>query len=418
MDVLRVVTSGSVDDGKSTLIGRLLHDSGQVADDILQSVQDASQKRGLDHVDLSLITDGLLAEREQGITIDVAYRYFQTPARKYIIADCPGHRQYTRNMVTGASNADIAILLVDATRGLTEQTRRHAAICGWLEVPHVVLAVNKLDRAGWSEAVFERIESEFRQWCAPLLIERVDAIPMAALDGDMIVRRGSNLPWYKGATIMETLAAAKSAQSPRSIAIRTSVSVQAVNRSNPKTFDGNLRGYAGRISGDSIAVGDEVAVLPAGQFAKVEQLWIGNRAVEKACAGASVLIRLDRDLAICRGDVLVKGTGLESASTLRAELAWFASDPLQPGQQYTLKIGTRTVRGLVGKVLSNLDLGNLQEQVVDRVNQDDLATIELELDESVSAAVDSCRTPLGRFILFDQSSGNTVGAGKIKSLLS
>ncbi|MGH1358000.1 MAG: sulfate adenylyltransferase subunit 1 [Burkholderiaceae bacterium] len=416
MDVLRVVTSGSVDDGKSTLIGRLLHDAGQISDDILQAVTETSQKRGLDFIDLSLLTDGLLAEREQGITIDVAYRYFQTPERKYIIADCPGHRQYTRNMVTGASNADIAILLVDAARGLSEQTLRHAAVCGWLQVPHVVLAVNKLDRIDWSQSAFAEIEQQFRQWCEPMGIKRVDAIPMSALDGDMVVHRGSKLDWYTGKTLLETLSEAATSQSDASPVDHAALSVQTINRSNPKTFDGVFRGYGGRVNGGILSVGDQITVLPAGHKANVSELRIGSKEVPFASAGSSVLVRLDRDLDISRGDVLVRGGDIVVADSARAELAWFSAEPLKAGQCFDLKIGAQTIQAEVDTIVARLDLDHLQPKDAEQVNVDDLATVDFRFDESVSLAVNDCRTPLGRFILIDQQTGATVGAGKVREV--
>lgn len=449
-DLLRFVTAGSVDDGKSTLIGRLLHDTGSLTEDQMQAIAQASRARGLAYTDLSLLTDGLLAEREQGITIDVAYRYFATATRKYIVADCPGHRQYTRNMVTGASNATVAVLLVDAGRGILEQTRRHAAVCGWLGLTEVILAVNKMDRVGFDAATFEAIATEFQRWCAPLGIARVRAIPVSALTGDMVVHRGAQMDWYLGPTLLEALEATPAAPAPAAVAagspadaapavavppdvqvapqVRATVAaaapavggvlaVQNVLRSNPHEGE-FLRVYAGRVAGSALATGDEVVALPSGQRARIRTLRIGDRVLAAARVHDAVTVELDREIDLQRGDVLVSRVVRDSVEVVdeaEVEISWFSAEPLAAGSRWRVRIGTRELGADVTALLARLDLTNLQPQPLagDEIDADDLARVRLRFDDPVVLRRRDHHSPLGRLLLVDEASGATVGAGLV-----
>ncbi|HET9579728.1 MAG TPA: GTP-binding protein, partial [Usitatibacter sp.] len=352
---LRFTTAGSVDDGKSTLIGRLLLDAKGLLEDQLAAVARTTARRGADGLDLSLFTDGLTIEREQGITVDVAYRYFATPRRRFIIADTPGHEQYTRNMVTGASTADLSIILVDAKRGISRQTRRHAAIASLLAIPHVVLAVNKMDAVGFDRGVFEAIAAEFATIARHLGLPRVTRIPLSALEGDMVVHRGARLAWYHGPTLLEALEAADSDAPAQALRFP----VQLVSRSRFGARQ-DFRGYMGRVESGRIATGDRVVVSPHGLEARVADIVTLESSIGEAQAGESVTVVLDRQVDVARGDVLSHPhEAPRVARRFAARLAWMDREPLSVSGRYWLKHGTHTVRAAIEDLDNSLDLDTL-----------------------------------------------------------
>ncbi|HET9701412.1 MAG TPA: GTP-binding protein, partial [Burkholderiales bacterium] len=356
-ELLRFITCGSVDDGKSTLIGRLLHDTCAIAEDQLAAVARGTRRRGLEGLDLSLLTDGLTAEREQGITIDVAYRYFATPRRKFIIADTPGHEQYTRNMATGASTANLAVVLVDARKGVLTQSRRHAHIAALLGIPHVVLAVNKMDLVGWSAQVFHGIRDEFTAFAAGLGLTDLTAIPLSALLGDMVVKRGDRLDWYDGPTLLEHLETLEIDHDINTEDFR--FPVQWVCR--PGTADhADFRGYAGRVESGEIAVGDPVKVLPSGVSSRVRSIHTQDGDLDAAHAAQSVMLLLEHELDISRGDVIVRSEdALQPTRDIEATLVWFGEQPLDPRRRYLLKHGTRTVKAQVRELRHLVNVNTL-----------------------------------------------------------
>jgi sulfate adenylyltransferase subunit 1 len=422
MSLLRFVTAGSVDDGKSTLIGRLLFDTQTVFEDQVVAIEKASIKNGRGFVDLSLITDGLQAEREQGITIDVAYRYFATTKRKFIVADCPGHKQYTRNMVTGASNAQLAVLLVDATHGLREQTRRHASVCAWLGLTQIVLAVNKLDLVDWSEEKFDAIAAEFAHWCKPLGIHQVQCIPMSALEGDMIVHRGEKLNWYEGPTLLEVLENADTnAPDIGTKNLLTTLPnlrfvVQAVQRSDPrqKPLAGvPLRAYAGRIEQGELTVGSTLTAWPSGLAVKVRAIQVGADSITSAEQGRSVTLILDREIDLGRGDVLAAGSAPNFRSEACAEVAWFNPTSLVAGQQVHIKLAAKQVKATVHTLDHLLNLETLEHTPSPAsIQVDELAGIQLRFDQPMLFD-QSQHHSLARFIMIDPHSAATLGAGRL-----
>ena len=415
MDLLRFSTCGSVDDGKSTLIGRLLYDSKSIFEDQLEAVEVASQRRGHADVDLALLTDGLRAEREQGITIDVAYRYFATPRRKFIIADTPGHIQYTRNMVTGASTAQLAILLVDARQGVIEQTKRHAFIANLLRIQHVVLAVNKMDLVDWDEGVFSRIVEEFRTFASRLdNIVEVTAIPMAAKHGDNIVEKSARMPWYQGPTLLYHLENVYIGASDNHVDAR--FPVQWVIR--PQSDDWHdFRGYAGRVAGGVFKPGDEVQVLPSGFATRVKAVHSYDRELEEAFAPLSVTMTLEDDIDVSRGDMLVKRNNPpRSGQDLEAMICWFSSEKtLIPRGKYLLRHTTREVQALVSEVKYKVNINTLHKIEDDReFRMNDIGRISLRT--SAPLFFDDYRRNriTGSFILIDPQTNETVAAGMIQ----
>ena len=412
-DLLRVATSGSVDDGKSTLIGRLLFDSKQVFDDQMEHVEDVSERRGDGYVNLALLTDGLRAEREQGITIDVAYRYFATPRRKFIIADTPGHIQYTRNMVTGASTADLAILLVDARKGILEQTRRHAHIAALLGIPHLLVCVNKMDLVGYDEAIFERIEDEFRAFASGLEIHELTVIPISALNGDNVVDRSQNMDWYAGPPVLHHLEHVHVASDRNLHDAR--FPVQYVIRPQSEEHP-DYRGYAGQLASGILRPGDEVVVLPSGRETRIAAIDTFEGEVAEAFPPMSVTLRLEDEVDVSRGDMIVHA-GNRPAETREVEaiVCWMADAPLRAGVRYSLKHTTSTVRAVVDAVEHTID--------VDTLVPDPTAT-ELRLNEiglvrlrtSAPLLLDPYRTNrrTGAFILVDETTNVTVGAGMVE----
>jgi sulfate adenylyltransferase subunit 1 len=409
--LLRVVTAGSVDDGKSTLVGRLLHDAKAVLSDQLSAVEVASERRGFDTADLALLVDGLRAEREQGITIDVAYRYFATPRRSFILADTPGHVQYTRNTVTGASTADVAIILVDARNGVVEQTKRHAAVAALLRVSHVVLAVNKMDLVGYAEEVFDRIVTDFAGVAVSLDLDTFLPIPIAALSGDNVVDRSPRMDWYAGPALLESL---EELEPARNGEVPARFPVQMVLR--PRTADRpDYRGYAGRVEAGALHVGDQLVVLPSGRRSTVAGIDTPDGPLEAAAAGRSVVVRLTDDLDIARGDLLAVDREPRPASVreLTATVCWLAERPLRPADRFGLRHTTRDVRAVVDAVLSRLDVATLDQTVADELTLNDIGRIRLRTSEPLTVDRYATNRSTGAFLLVDEVSGATVAAGMV-----
>ncbi len=408
MDLLRLATAGSVDDGKSTLIGRLLYDAKAILADQLEHVEEVSRRRGSDVPDLALLTDGLRAEREQGITIDVAYRYFATPKRKFILADTPGHVQYTRNMVTGASTADLAIVLVDARHGVVEQTRRHAFLAALLGIRHLVLAVNKMDLVGWEQERFDAIVLDFAAVTAHLGVEDVTAIPMSALLGDNVVDRSTHLPWYDGPALLEHLERVEVTADAELDGAR--FPVQYVIR-DPAT---DYRGYAGQVAGGVLRAGDTVTVLPSGHTTTVAGIDVFEGEIVAAQAGQSVTVRLADDVDVARGDLLVAGLLPASTRTLMAEVCWMAEAPLRAGGRYALKHTTSTVRAIVDGVSDRLDVATLAAiPGPAELALNDIGRVALRVSRELAVDPYAVNRATGAFILVDEASNETVGAGMV-----
>ncbi|HOX52846.1 MAG TPA: sulfate adenylyltransferase subunit CysN [Fibrobacteria bacterium] len=409
MDLLRFSTAGSVDDGKSTLIGPLLYDSKGIFEDQLEAVTSASKQRLATGIDLSLLTDGLRAEREQGITIDVAYRYFATPRRKFIIADTPGHEQYTRNMATGASTADLAIILIDARKGVLEQSRRHSAISAMLGIPRFVVAVNKMDLVDWSREVFDKIRHDYLELSAKLGIQAPLFIPLSALLGDNVVTRSENTPWYQGPTLIEHL---ETVDIPSDIQAETfRFPVQYVIRP-----DLTFRGFAGQIASGSVKVGDEIEIVPSGKKAVVKTLHFYDRDLPEATFPKSLTITLDREVDVSRGDVLVKaGAGPKTRRDLDAQVVWMDERPLALTRPYFLKQGSRTVRARITRVLHRTDIRTLSEIPAANLGLNDIGRVRISAAQPIllDPYLEFRRT--GAFILIDPETNATVAAGMVAS---
>ncbi len=410
---LRFTTAGSVDDGKSTLIGRLLLDSKALLEDQLAAVKRTSERRGGPALDLSLFTDGLTIEREQGITVDVAYRYFATPRRRFIIADTPGHEQYTRNMVTGASTADLSVILVDATRGISMQTRRHAAVAALLAIPHVIVAVNKMDQVEWDHAVFDRIAADFAGIARNLGLDNVRVVPLSALEGDMVVHRGSRLDWYQGPTLLEILESAER----REPVAELRLPVQLVSRSRFGAR-GDLRGYLGRVESGTIAVGDLVTAWPQRVDARVVDLVASGSRAAAAGAGQSITVVLDRQLDIARGDLITHSRDRPTvARRFGARLTWLDREPLDTARRYALKHTTRFVSANVEHLESRLDVATLTPDTsADRLDFNDLGAVRLRVNRPLVADRYAVNRATGSFILVDEATNHTVAAGMISEL--
>ncbi|GCD42094.1 sulfate adenylyltransferase subunit 1 [Streptomyces paromomycinus] len=408
--LLRFATAGSVDDGKSTLVGRLLHDSKSVLADQLEAVERASLGRGQEAPDLALLTDGLRAEREQGITIDVAYRYFATPRRRFILADTPGHVQYTRNMVTGASTAELAVVLVDARNGVVEQTRRHAAVAALLRVPHVVLAVNKMDLVDYAEPVFAAIAAEFTTYAASLGVPEITAIPISALAGDNVVTPSTNMDWYGGPTVLEHLETVPVVADPSEDPARFPVQY-VIRPQTPELPD--YRGYAGQIASGVLRVGDAVTVLPSGRSSTVAALDVLGEAVDVAWAPQSVTVRLANDLDISRGDLIAPAAAPPAVTRdVEATVCHVADRPLKAGRRVLLKHTTRTVKAIVKDIPSRLTLADLsQHPAPGELAANDIGRVVLRTAEplALDPYADSRRT--GSFLLIDPADGTTLTAG-------
>ena len=409
IDLLRFITCGSVDDGKSTLIGRLLHDTRQVFDDQLSAVANDSRRWGTtgEVPDLALLVDGLQAEREQGITIDVAYRYFSTPRRKFIVADCPGHEQYTRNMATGASTAEAAVVLVDAEKGIRVQTRRHAHIVALLGVQNIVLAVNKMDRIGYDKAKFEAIAGEFAIYAHKLGVSNVEVIPVSALAGVNVVARGvKETPWYSGRTLLEALEGIEIVSNSFK---ELRFPIQLVSRP-----DANFRGYAGTVASGEISVGDAVVALPSRKTSKVREITTADGPLPQAAAGLAVTVVLDDEIDLSRGDVLVHPDHRPTlARTFDAHLIWMGEAPLLPGKRYEFKIGSRYVKGLVDSIQHRIDVNDLSTREAEALDLNGLARVRIALEEPVAVDDYKLARATGSFIMIDLLHFGTVGAGMV-----
>jgi sulfate adenylyltransferase large subunit len=412
MDLLRFATAGSVDDGKSTLIGRLLLDSKAIFQDQLEAVERTSASRGYDYTDLALLTDGLRSEREQGITIDVAYRYFATPTRKFIIADTPGHVQYTRNMVTGASTADLGLVLVDARQGLTEQSRRHAVILSLLRVPHLVLAVNKMDLVDFSEDVYEKIHSEFRSFATKLTIPDLTIIPISALLGDNVVTRSENTPWYDGPSLLHHLEHIHVASDRDLVDVR--FPVQYVVRPKSDDFH-DYRGYAGRVCGGVMKPGDEVLVLPSGFTSTIAGIDMFETEIDEAFPPMSVTVRLDDDLDVSRGDMICRPQNAPQPSqNIDAMVCWMVNAPLRARQKLAIKHTTRTGRAMVKDVQYRLDVNTLhRDNDCNELVLNEIGRVHLRTTVPLLCDPYAKNRATGSFILIDEATGVTVGAGMI-----
>ncbi|MFR9729389.1 sulfate adenylyltransferase subunit 1 [Saccharopolyspora sp. MS10] len=413
-DLLRLATAGSVDDGKSTLVGRLLHDTKSVLADQLDAVRRASADRGLPTPDLSLLVDGLRAEREQGITIDVAYRYFATPKRTFVLADTPGHVQYTRNTVTGASTAQLAILLVDARKGVVEQTRRHAAVLALLGVPQLVLAINKIDMVDYDAAVHERIAAEFAGHARALGYpdEAVRTVPVSALHGDNVVERSANTPWYSGPSLLEHLETVPVAPDPFDAPFR--MPVQVVIR--PRTAEHpDYRGYAGQVAAGVVAQGDEVVVLPAGVRTRVSRVDTPDGPAPRAAAGRSVTLLLEDDVDLSRGDLIAGADSApEVTDELDATVCWLAEKPLRAGARVLVKHGTRTVQAMVTELSARFDEQELAAVVApDSLELNEIGRVRLRTAEPLPVDEYAASRRTGSFLVIDPADGTTLAAGLI-----
>jgi bifunctional enzyme CysN/CysC len=410
IDLLRFITCGSVDDGKSTLIGRLLHDTRQVFDDQLSAVANDSRRWGTtgEVPDLALLVDGLQAEREQGITIDVAYRYFQTPKRKFIVADCPGHEQYTRNMATGASTADAAVVLVDAEKGVRVQTRRHTHIVALLGVQNIIVAVNKMDRIDYDKAKFETIAAEVVTYARKLGVQNIEVIPVAALVGVNVVARGTaETPWYTGRTLLEALEGIEVGRNDGLKELR--FPIQYVSRP-----DANFRGYAGTIASGEISVGDKVLALPSRKTSTVAEITTADGPLEKAGAAQAVTVVLADEIDLSRGDVLVHPDHRPTlARTFDAHILWMGEAPLLPGKRYEFKIGPRYVKGLVDSIQHRIDVNDLSTRETEALDLNGLARVRIALEEPVAIDDYKQSRATGSFIIVDLLHFGTVGAGMV-----
>jgi sulfate adenylyltransferase large subunit len=410
-ELLRFATAGSVDDGKSTLIGRLLHDSKAIFEDQLEHLLTTSERRGDEYVDLALLTDGLRAEREQGITIDVAYRYFQTARRKFIIADTPGHEQYTRNMVTGASTADLSVVLVDARKGVSEQTRRHAYIASLLRIPHVVVGVNKMDLVGYQEAVFEGIVEELIDWTARLGLPDVTFIPMSALHGDNVVERSLQMPWYDGPPLLYHLEHVVIAPARDLVNLR--FPVQWVIRPNSEQHH-DYRGYAGQLVGGVLRPGDEVLVLPAGQRSGIAAIDTFQGQRDCAVPPMSLTVRLKDQLDVSRGDMIVDAEDPPlSARELEAMVCWMTDAPLRADGRYQLKHTTRSARALITEIEHRVDVNTLAHEDAAELGLNEIGRVRLRTSAPLIIDPYTRNRATGSFILIDEATGDTAGAGMV-----
>jgi bifunctional enzyme CysN/CysC len=412
MDMLRFATAGSVDDGKSTLIGRLLYDSKATFTDQIEAVERASRDRGDEYTNLALLTDGLRAEREQGITIDVAYRYFATPHRKFIIADTPGHAQYTRNMVTGASTADLAIILIDATKGLVEQSRRHAFLVQLLGVRHLVVAVNKMDLVGYDQAVFDRIRAQFTDFVSRLDVTDITFVPVSALRGDNIVNRSYDMPWYDGASLLHHLETVHVASDRNHVDVR--FPVQYVIRPQSASHR-TYRGYAGQVCGGVLRPGDEVMHLPSGLTTRIASIDTYDGPVEAAFAPMSVTLRLDDELDISRGDMICRANNAPAVTQdLDLMVCWMADRPLRVGETLALKHTTRTVRAKARELRYRLDVNTLRrEDGATELRRNEIGRLRVRVTSPLFCDPYSRNRLTGATILIDEATHQTVGAGVI-----
>lgn len=412
MQLLRFTTAGSVDDGKSTLIGRLLYDSKSIFEDQLEAVEEASRSRGNEEVNLALLTDGLRAEREQGITIDVAYRYFATPKRKFIIADTPGHIQYTRNMVTGASTADLAVILVDARHGIMEQTVRHTYIASLLAIKQVVVCVNKMDLVDFSQEVFDKIVADYKSMSASIELDNVTFIPISAKLGDNVVNKSENMPWYTGKAFLDFL---ETVQLPTEAEDRLRLPVQYVIRPISSKFP-DFRGYAGRLAEGSLKVGDIVKVYPSEMTSTVTGIYLGEKKLETAVTPESVDVTLADDIDISRGDVIVSVSGVQPMmeQDILLNVCWFRNSALQQGKKYVIRHATGKTLGIVKEIEYKIDI-NTREKIydVEKLVMNDIARVRIRTAEPLIYDYYKSNRTMGSLIFVEEGTNDTVGAGMI-----
>jgi len=410
--LLRFTTAGSVDDGKSTLIGRLLYDSKSIFEDQLQAIENTSRKKGHEGVDLALFTDGLRDEREQGITIDVAYRYFTTPKRKFIIADTPGHIQYTRNMVTGASTANVATILIDARHGVIEQTKRHAFIASLLHIPHIIVCVNKMDLVDFSEKVFNNIVSDFEEISSKLLVKDVRFIPMSALLGDNVVNRSENMPWFQGAPLLHTLETMHISSDINKVDAR--FPVQTVLRPQREGFI-DYRGYAGRMASGILRKGDEVTIMPSGFTSKIKSINFYDKELDEAYAPMSVSITLEDDIDVSRGDMIVRSNNKPEASQdLEVMLCWLNNNPAKPRAKYTIKHTSNDQKAMIKEVIYKIDINTLERINDDKeLKMNDISKVKIRTTKPLMVDAYRENRTTGSIILVDDTTNETVAAGMI-----
>lgn len=412
MQLLRFTTAGSVDDGKSTLIGRLLFDSKSIFEDQMESVQNSSTKRGLDHVDFSLLTDGLKDEREQGITIDVAYRYFATPKRKFIIADTPGHIQYTRNMVTGASTSNLALILVDVRNGVIEQTCRHSFIASLLQIPHIIVCVNKMDLADYSEEAYNKVVAQYEDFAAKLDVKDIRFIPISALHGDNVVNRSENMSWYQGETLLHTLETIHIGSDENHIDCR--FPVQTVIRPHSKEHH-DYRGYAGRIAGGIFKPGDDITVLPSGFTSKVKSIDTLEGPIEEAFAPMSVTITLEDDIDISRGDMIVRPKNQpQMTQDLDVMLCWLNQRGPLPRAKYVIRHTSNDARCMIKEIQYKVDINTLHRLEDDKeISANDIARVQLRTTKPLLVDEYNQNRHTGSIILVDEATNETVAAGMV-----
>ena len=413
MELLRFTTAGSVDDGKSTLIGRLLYDSKSIFEDQVKQIEQTSKNKGLEHVDLSLFTDGLKDEREQGITIDVAYRYFATPRRKFIIADTPGHVQYTRNMVTGASTANLALILVDARNGVIEQTKRHTFIASLLQIPHIFVCINKMDLVDYSEEAYQRVVKEYSDFAAKLNVKDVRFIPISALHGDNVVNRGDNMPWHEGGTLLHNLETVHIASDHNLRDCR--FPVQTVIRPHSDEHH-DFRGYAGRVAGGVFKKGDSVVALPSGLESKISGIHTMSGELQEAFPPQSVTITLEDDIDISRGDVLVRSENRpEARQDLDVMLCWLNASPPRPRAKYVVKHTTAEARAMITEIQYKMDINTLHRLQEDRdIKMNDIARVKIRSTKPLLSDDYTTNRVTGSLILIDEATNETVAAGMIR----
>ena len=412
IELLRFTTAGSVDDGKSTLIGRLLYDSKSIFQDQLDAVEESSKSKGYDYVDLSLLTDGLKSEREQGITIDVAYRYFATPKRKFIIADTPGHIQYTRNMVTGASTANLAIILIDARKGMLEQTHRHAFIASLLRIPHAIVCVNKMDLVDYSEDVYNSIVSDFKAFSSKLGINDIQFIPISALNGDNVVNRSENMDWYQGSTLMYHLETVHISSDHNLVDCR--FPIQSVIR--PHTLDNqDYRGFAGRIDGGVFKPGDKVKSLPSGFVSTIKTIELNGEQIAEAFAPMSVTMTLEDEIDNSRGDMIVRENNVPTVSQdIEVLVTWMSTKPIQARTKVVIKHTTNESIGMVKELKYKIDINTLHRiEGIDKVEMNDIARLSIRTAKPLFYDAYKKNRQTGSIIIIDEQTNETIGAGMI-----
>lgn len=415
--LLRFMTCGSVDDGKSTLIGRLLFDTKTILADTLTQMSHTSKKRGMEAVDLSLLTDGLQAEREQGITIDVAYRYFSTGTRKYIIADAPGHEQYTRNMVTAASTANLAIILIDARRGVLTQTRRHSYLAHLVGIQHIVVAVNKMDLVNYDQASYDKICADYLAFAQEIGLAQardIRFIPLSALAGDMLVDRLDNMPWYTGETLLEILESAPAAHTEGDEEFRFPVQFVCRPHASADADLHDFRGFMGRIESGEISVGDAVTVLPNGYQSKVKAIQLGEAQLQHAQTEQSITLLLEDEIDTSRGDMIVKtGSAIAPVKQIEAFVCWLSETPLSTARTYVVRHTTRESKAKVATIQYKVDVNTLEQQATSDLKMNDIARIAFKLAQPLMVDSYAANRATGAFIVIDESTNNTVGAGMI-----